>query len=513
MTFLLLRRFLVDYGRNGANLLLLVLIPVTFVLAAAPALADASKLLGGAGGGPAIELVTAGWASAFLAAVAMYFQISGTRNTDRRLVIAGVSRGRLGAARLLTGVALAVLASLAALTTLAARGEVDNPLRVAVGTLLFALIYVGLGAAVGALVPNAVNGTVLLLFIWILDVFFGPTLSGTDAKIVRALPTHFVSLWTVDLPSGHTGPSELAWSLIWTVAALLLAFVVVVGRKHKAGSRVAAPSRFAQLLTGLKMGWRDWLRTPVLWVLVAVVPAVFILLSEAITPHGQTPVMLREGGVSRVTIVDPADMHAGTMAPIAVASLAALVGVFMVLDSREADRRLVLAGERRGALVASRLLIVLAATGVATAASLGVTATVFQPRGWVEYAAGNLLVAVTYALIGMLLAPVFGRVSSVFLAFLIPFLDLGIWQSPMLRGEPDSLAQWLPGYGSIRLVIDGALTSGFDEAGSAVIGLAWLVLLGTAAYFVVTPHRRGTSRGRPGHSAMPRHAGRLPLAN
>ena len=122
MTFLLLRRFLVDYGRNGANLLLLVLIPVTFVLAAAPALADASKLLGGAGGGPAIELVTAGWASAFLAAVAMYFQISGTRNTDRRLVIAGVSRGRLGAARLLTGVALAVLASLAALTTLAARG-------------------------------------------------------------------------------------------------------------------------------------------------------------------------------------------------------------------------------------------------------------------------------------------------------------------------------------------------------------------------------------------------------
>ena len=496
MTLLLLTRFLADYARNGANVLLLVLIPVTFVIAAAPALADASKLLGGAGGGTAIELVTAGWASAFLAAIAMYFQVAGARDADRRLVLAGVPRRRLGAARLLTGTVLAVLASLAALFTLAARGDVDNPLRVAVGTLLFALIYVGLGAAVGAGVPNAVNGTVLVLFIWILDVFFGPTLSGSDATIVRLLPTHFVSLWTVDLPSGHTGPNELAWSLTWTVAALVLAFAVVVGRGHKAGGRTSAHGHLSQLLTGLKMGWRDWLRTPVLWVLLAVVPAVFILLSEAITPHGETPVVLREDGISRVTIVDPADMHAGTMAPIAIASLAALVGVFMVLDSRQADSRLVLAGARRTALVTSRLLIVLAATGVATTASLAVTATVFEPQGWVEYAAGNLLVAVTYALIGMLLAPIFGRVSSVFLAFLIPFLDLGIWQSPMLREEPDSWARWLPGYGSIRLVIDGALTSGFDETGSAAAGLAWLVVLGAAACFVVTPRIRPASHGR-----------------
>ena len=38
--------------------------------------ADATRLLGGTGGGPAVETVTAGWAAAFLTAVAMYFQIS-----------------------------------------------------------------------------------------------------------------------------------------------------------------------------------------------------------------------------------------------------------------------------------------------------------------------------------------------------------------------------------------------------------------------------------------------------
>jgi len=494
MTLLLLRRFLADYARNGANLLLLVLVPVTFVLAAAPALADAAKVLGGAGGGPAIETVTAGWASGFLAAVAMYFQVSGARDADRRVVLAGMPRRRLGAARLLTGVVLAGLASVAALVALAARGDLENPARITAGTLLFALIYVGLGAAVGALVLNAVNGTVLLLFIWILDVFFGPTLSGTDSPIVRLLPTHFVSLWTVDLPSGHAGPSELAWSVLWAVAALVLAYTVVLGRAHRGAARRMAPARLTQFSTCLKMGWRDWLRTPVLWVLLAVVPAVFILLSEAITPHGETTVVLRENGVAQATVVDPADMHAGTMAPIAVASLAALVGVFMVLDSRVADRRLVLAGERRAVLGAARLLMVLTATGVATAVSLGVTAVVFQPGSWSSYAAGNLLVAVTYALIGMLLAPVFGRVSSVFLAFLIPFLDLGIWQSPMLRAQPDTWAQWLPGYGGIRLVIDGALTSAFDEGSAAAAALAWLVVLGAAVIVLVTPRPRETAR-------------------
>ncbi|MGE9807130.1 ABC transporter permease [Janibacter sp. G1551] len=322
MTPLLLKRFLADYGRNRANLLLLVLVPVAFVLVASPALADASRLLGGAGGGPAIETVTAGWAAAFLAAVAMYFQVSGTRDTDRRLVLAGMPRGRLAAARLLTGVILAVLASVAAMAALLARGDVDHPWRVAAGTLVFGLVYVGLGAAVGAVVPNAVNGTVVLLFIWILDVFFGPTLSGTQAWVVRLLPTHFVSLWTVDLPSGHTGPSELAWSLLWAAAALTLATAVVLGRRphHAVESPTSRPA--ASLRAGLRMGWRDWRRTPVLWALLAIVPAVFILLAEAITPHGQTPVALRENGITRVAIVDPADMHAGTMAPIAVRACA-----------------------------------------------------------------------------------------------------------------------------------------------------------------------------------------------
>lgn len=78
----------------------------------------------------------------------------------------------------------------------------------------------------------------------------------------------------------------------------------------------------------------------------------------------------------------------------------------------------------------------------------------------------------------------FGRVSGVFIAFLIPFLDIGIGQSPMLRGEPAAWAQYLPGYGGTRLVMDGALTASFDETRALLTALGWIAALTVAVALV-----------------------------
>lgn len=489
----LTRRFLTDYRRNPANLLFLVLVPVVFVVVAADTMANAAALLGGVEGGAGIEVATAGWAAGFLAGIAMYFQVSAARQADQRLVLAGLARAHLVTARLAAGACLAALATAAALLALAARTGIDDPLRTTVGTLMFATIYLALGAVIGALLPNPVNGTILLMFVWILDVFFGPTLSAATSPVTRVLPTHFVTLWTVNLPSGHGGPAELTWALTWLAVSVLVAFLVVARttRVAPAPRRSAPGSVYTQLTTGLRMALRDWRRTPVLAVLLAVVPAVFILLSDTITPHGHTPVTLREGGRSFVAMLDPAHMHAGTMAPIAVASLAALAGLYISLDSRSADQRLVLAGQRPGVVLATRLGTVGLAAAIATTVSLLVTAIVFQPHQWGVYLLGNALVAFSYALIGVLLGRLVGRVSGTFLAFLIPFLDLGIGQSPMLDGQPRDWARYLPGYGSIRVMIDGALTQGFDERSGLLLALAWLALLLLA---VVVMFRLSTAR-------------------
>ncbi|MEP6762233.1 MAG: ABC transporter permease, partial [Sporichthyaceae bacterium] len=287
-TTLFFRRFLTDYARNPVNLLLLVLVPTVFVVVVAGSMADSAKLLGGVGG-PAVETATAGWAAAFLAGIAMYFQTAATRETDRRVVIAGLHPGRLVAARLITGIALAVLACAAALVALAARNGIDHPVRAVIGTLMFAVIYVAIGAAVGSLTSNPVNGTVIVLFIWIFDVFFGPAMGAADRVATRGLPTHFVTLWMVDLPSGHGGRiGDLGWGLVWTVAAIVCAWVLAASRTRSLQPRVRSAdphSRRVALTASGRAVWRDARRNRVQWVLFVVVPAVFILTADAVTPN------------------------------------------------------------------------------------------------------------------------------------------------------------------------------------------------------------------------------------
>jgi hypothetical protein len=404
-------------------------------------------------------------------------------------VIAGLAAGRLVAARLLTGLVLAVLSGLTALAALWLRTGVDDPVRAVAGTLMFAAIYLGVGAVVGALLRNPVNGTVLILFIWIMDVFFGPAMGSGDKAATRVLPTHYVTLWMTDLPLRHGGRiGDLAIASAWTLGALGVAFAVAaaavrVGRRRRWRARPGSVRD--QLAVAIRMGWRDWRRNPVLWLLLVAVPAVFILLVQAITPHRPTDIVVADNGVRAARTFDVYDLHAGTMAPIAVAALATLAGLFVVLDTGPGDRRTVLAGLRPGVVLAARLTVIGMATVLAVGVSLAVAATVFDARQWGWYAAGNTLIAVTYALLGVLLAPVFGRVAGVFVAFLIPFLDVGIGQSPMLRGEPAGWASYLPGYGGYRVLIDGSLTASFDEFGSLLLAVGWIVVLAAAAVVLV----------------------------
>ncbi|MET0996928.1 MAG: ABC transporter permease, partial [Mycobacterium sp.] len=133
-----------------------------------------------------------------------------------------------------------------------------------------------------------------------------------------------------------------------------------------------------------------------------------------------------------------------------------------------------LAGYRIGVVLAARLGVVAVAAIIITAATMAVTATVFDAKQWAGYIAANLLIAAIYALIGVVIGPLLGKVAGVFVAFLIPFLDLGIIQSPMLHPEPQQWAQFLPGYGVTRVLFDTGLTSRFDETWPLLIGFAWL---------------------------------------
>lgn len=480
---LLVRRFLTEASRNRVTVSMLAIVPVLFVAVVGGAIADAGELLGGQGG-PQAETATAGWTAGFVAAIAMYFQVRSARAADRRLVLAGLTPTRLVAARLATGAALAMVATFASYATLAVRTGIDHPARVAAATLMFAVIYLALGAVIGALVANPVNGTVLILFVWLLDVVFGPAFRPADTLVSRGLPTRFLSLWMMDLPSRHGGrPGDFGWALAWTLTAIAVSWIVVTATSRTARSRhhVRTDSAGTQLAIGARMSLREVGRNRVLWVLLIAVPAVFIALSAVTTPKEHQTMSLPEAGRDIAVRFWFPDIHPGLMAPIAIGSLAALVGLFTVLDARSADRRLVLAGFRATSLLASRLTIVGLLAVLATATSLAVAAAFFDPRQWGIYILANTLIALTYALVGVVIGWFFGRVGGVFVAFLVPFLDLAIEQSPMLNPQVSTLAHFLPGYGASRVLYDAALTRSFDETGALLLAVVWLVALGVSA--------------------------------
>src|SRR5262249_47118403 len=186
------------------------------------------------------------------------------------------------------------------------------------------------------------------------------------------------------------------------------------------------------------------------------------------------------------------------MAPVAIVSLAALAGMFILLDSRAADQRLVLAGERAGALLVGRLTLVVFAALLATGVSLAVTATVASIDQWGSYVVASILLALTYAMIGVILGPVFGRVAGVLVAFLVPFLDLGIAQDPMLHATPPAWAHVLPGYGGFRVLTSAVLTHRFSPARPPLIARVLVAGAGAAAGLLFRYNMRtAPATGRP----------------
>ena len=158
-----------------------------------------------------------------------------------------------------------------------------------------------------------------------------------------------------------------------------------------------------------------------------------------------------------------------------------IVGLFVVLGSAEADRRLVIAGFRPREVLAARLGVIALAATLVSAVALAVTAMSFTPQVWLTFALATLAIALTYGMIGVLLGPLVGRLGGLYLMFVLPFLDVGLAQNIMFDAAPPSWAAWMPGYGAVRVLVDGAFTPTFDETSAFLLALAWVIGLTAAA--------------------------------
>lgn len=478
-------RWIAEYARRPLNVVLLIVVPVVFVTLSAGALADFADILGGRATLGEVEAATAGWAAAVLAGVAAFFHVSQSRDADRRLAAAGAGALWVVVSRLVSTLLLGGAASAGALAALGVRTDLATSTRVVAATVVSALIYTGLGVLIGSTVRSEMNGSLIIVFAWIFDVFFGPAMGGT-AEFLRLFPLHFPTLVITGVASGHSGPlGDVGISAAWGTASMTLAALALVAttRRHRPRTRLARRST-GRLAPALRAAGRQLRRMPVLWILVVGLPVAFISASIAVTPETPTPVDLVEQGQRTLTIQSMADVHGAVMVPITIGFLASLAGLFVILDSAQADRRLALTDYRPGEILTVRMTTIVIATLIATAVGLAVTAASFVAANWWLFAAANVIVGLTYATIGVVVGPVFGRLGGLYLLLLLPFIDIGLAQNAMFDAAPPAWGRFLPAHGAMRIAMDAAFTPGFDEVGSLVLALVWLTTLTGLASFV-----------------------------
>jgi len=171
--------FLREQIRAPLNLVLLVAIPAFFVLIFASVLGEFAEALGGDLARQSATAISAGWAAAFLCGALSYFQVSSSREADRRLALAGLGPRRVATGRIAASLALGVVVSVVAYLTLWLRSGVAHPLHVAAAIFIFAAIYIGVGALIGTLVRGPLEGSLLVVLVFSLDVFSGPAMTSS----------------------------------------------------------------------------------------------------------------------------------------------------------------------------------------------------------------------------------------------------------------------------------------------------------------------------------------------
>ena len=218
--------FMREQLRAPFTLTLLIVIPIVFVAASADVLADFAEALGGRLAGDAASALGAGWAAAFIAGTLGFFQAASARGADRRLVLAGSGRARVAMSRVAASAVLAAIAAAAAFAALLVRTGVAHPWHAAAAVVGFALIYLCVGVLVGSLVSAQLEGSLLVVLVFLLDAFSGPGMAEQAAPYSISRPAADI---LISAGLGTRSPAadwlELGAVVVGALAVALLAFV------------------------------------------------------------------------------------------------------------------------------------------------------------------------------------------------------------------------------------------------------------------------------------------------
>lgn len=235
--------------------------------------------------------------------------------------------------------------------------------------------------------------------------------------------------------------------------------------------------------TAVRMGIKEFGRTPILLALLVVLPAYYIGAMMYIVPTATLPVRI-DGESFQVAL---ADFIGPFLTPLTAALLSGIVGLFLMQSSKAADDRLRLAGYRSRELITARVALLAVGGLLVGAACIAIVLLGFTPASIPAFVGATILAALTYGLVGVIVGIWLDRLPGVYVVLFAPMIDILLFQNPLATESPWWVAT-LPGHFSMNAAMDAAFTEGVDAWNflGAFGYLLGLLVVGTAVFYRAT---------------------------
>lgn len=168
------------------------------------------------------------YAVAFLSGVFGLFQLISAVQADERLRLCGYDRAELFVTRLATVVAASLLVAAVSLVVLLWRVDVAVPAVAFLALAAAALVYGLLGMLVGAVLPRALEGSLVLVFLVDADDFLSSGMVEIDTRLVELFPLYHPHQLFQSAVDGSVAAGDALLTGVYLLVLLGVAAVVYV---------------------------------------------------------------------------------------------------------------------------------------------------------------------------------------------------------------------------------------------------------------------------------------------
>jgi hypothetical protein len=117
------------------------------------------------------------------------------------------------------------------------RSGIGHPLHAAVAVFGFAATYIGIGALIGTFVRGPLEGSLLVMLVFTVDVFTGPQMTSNSGGFGAFMPTRRAADLLIAAGGGHGSPGSgwigVATIALGSLAVAMAAFWRVAGTTRK----------------------------------------------------------------------------------------------------------------------------------------------------------------------------------------------------------------------------------------------------------------------------------------